>query len=150
MLFRSLELCYAPPFGTARDVVNFAGLVGLNIIHSCFKQVHVSQARDLVESDAFIIDVRGKAMYEKGHLINSINIPLGEIRDRIDEIPKDKPVYLHCRTGQTSYNAVKILNNLGYTNAINISGSFMGISFYEYYNDQVTNRKPIVTAYNFE
>lgn len=147
---KDLELCYAPPFGTARDVVNFAGLVGLNIIHSCFKQVHVHEVRELVENDAFIIDVRNKDEYEEGHLINSINIPLGEIRDRTDEIPKDRSVYLHCRTGQRSYNAVMALQHLGFDNAVNVSGSFMGISFFEYYNDQVQDRKPIVTAYNFE
>ncbi len=147
---KDLELCYAPPFGTARDVVNFSGLVGLNILHSCFKQVHVHEVRKLVENDAFIIDVREKDEYEEGHLINSINIPIGEIRDRLDEVPKDRPVYLHCRTGQRSYNAVRALQNLGFKNVINVSGSFMGISFFEYYNDQVTGRKPIVTAYNFE
>lgn len=147
---KDLELCYAPPFGTARDVVNFSGLVGLNILHSCFKQVHVHEVRKLVENDAFIIDVREKDEYEEGHLINSINIPIGEIRDRLDEVPKDRPVYLHCRTGQRSYNAVRALQNLGFKNVINVSGSFMGISFFEYYNDQVTGRKPIVTAYNFQ
>ncbi len=64
---KDLELCYAPPFGTARDVVNFAALVGLNILHSCFKQVHVDEVRDLVESGAYIIDVREKEEFEKGH-----------------------------------------------------------------------------------
>src|SRR5699024_6289248 len=113
---KDLELCYAPPFGTARDVVNFSGLVGLNILHSCFKQVHVHEVRKLVENDAFIIDVREKDEYEEGHLINSINIPIGEIRDRLDEVPKDRPVYLHCRTGQRSYNAVRALQNLGFKN----------------------------------
>lgn len=147
---KDLELCYAPPFGTARDVVNFAGLVGLNILHSCFKQVHVHEVRDLVENDAYIIDVRDEDEYAEGHLINSKNIPLGEIRDRLDEIPKDQPVYLHCRTGQRSYNAVMALQHLGFDNVVNISGSFMGVSFFEYYNDQVQDRKPIVTDYNFE
>lgn len=147
---KDLELCYAPPFGTARDVVNFAALVGLNILHSCFKQVHVHEVRDLVENDAYIIDVRDKEEFEEGHLINAKNIPLGEIRDRLDEIPKDRPVYLHCRTAQRSYNAVMALQHLGFDNVVNVSGSFMGISFFEYYNDQVTDRKPIVTNYNFE
>lgn len=147
---KDLELCYAPPFGTARDVVNFAALVGLNILHSVYKQVHVTKVRDLVEKGAYIIDVRDKDEFEKGHLINAINIPLGEIRDRIDEIPRDRTVYLHCRSSQRSYNVVMVLQNLGFENVYNISGSFMGISFYEYYNDKVTGREPIVTEYNFE
>lgn len=147
---KDLELCYAPPFGTARDVVNFAGLVGLNILHSVFKQVHVDEVRDLVENDAFIIDARHPEEYDEGHLINAVNIPLGEIRDRLEEIPKDEPVYIHCRTGQRSYNAVVALQNLGYKNVVNIAGGFMGVSFFEYYNDQVLDRKPIVSSYKVE
>ncbi len=87
---------------------------------------------------------------KKDIIINAVNIPLGEIRDRIDEIPKDRPVYLHCRSGQRSYNAVMALQHLGFDNVYNVSGSFMGLSFFEYYNDKVTGRKPIVTEYNFE
>lgn len=147
---KDLELCYAPPFGNARDVVNFAALVGLNILHSCFKQVHVHEVRKLVEEDAYIIDVRNKDEFELGHLINAKNIPLVEIRDRVDEIPKDRPVYLHCKTGQTSYNAVMALQHMGFDNVYNVAGSFIGISYFEYYNDKATGRKPIVTDYNFE
>lgn len=146
---KDLELCYAPPFGTARDVVNLAALVGLNILHSCFKQVHVDEVRELVERGAYIIDVRGKEEFEKGHLINAVNIPLDELRDRIDEIPRNRPVYLQCRSGQTSYNVVMALQHLGFDNVYNVSGSFLGISFFEYFNDKTTGRKPIVTDYNF-
>lgn len=144
---KDLELCYAPPFGTARDVVNFAGLVGLNILHSVFKQVHVDEIRDLVEDGAYIIDVRNPEEYEVAHIVGAVNIPLAEIRDRLDEIPKDRPVYLHCRTGQRSYNAIVALQHLGFDNVINISGGFLGIALFEYYNDKVIDRKPIVTAY---
>lgn len=147
---KDLELCYAPPFGTARDVVNFAALVGLNVLHSCFKQVHVDEIRELVEKEAYIIDVREKEEFEQGHIINAVNIPLGEIRDRIDEIPKDRPVYLHCRSGQRSYNAVMALQHLGFDNIYNVAGSFLGLSYFEYYNDKTMGRKPIVTEYNFQ
>ena len=147
---KDLELCYAPPFGTARDVVNLAALVGLNILHSCFKQVHVTEVRDLVENNEYIVDVRSKEDFEKGHLINAVNIPITQIRDRLEEIPKDRPVYVHCRSGQTSYNAVLALQHLGFDNVYNVSGSFLGISYFEYFNDNVSGRKPIVTDYNFE
>ena len=147
---KDLELCYAPTFGTARDVVNFAGLVGLNILHSVFKQVHVHEVRELVESGAYIIDVRNKEEYDESHIKTAVNIPLCEIRDRIDEIPRDKPVYLHCRTSQRSYNALMALQQLGFDNIWNISGSFMGLSFFEYFNDVSEDREPIVTGYNFE
>jgi len=146
---KELELCYAPLFGTAKDVVNFAALVGLNLLYGRFKQVPVTKIRELVENNAFIVDVRENAEFTNGHLKNSVNIPLSEIRGRLDEIPKDKPVYLHCRSSQRSYNAVMALQNVGYDNVINISGSYLGICCYEYYQDQVTGRKKIVTEYNF-
>lgn len=147
---KELELCYAPLFGTAKDVVNHAALVGLNLLYGRFRQVPVTMVRELVETNACIIDVREKHEYEAGHLNTSVNIPLSELRDRMNEIPKDKPVYLHCRSSQRSYNAVMALQNSGYNNVINISGSYLGICCYEYYQDQVTGREKIVTEYNFK
>jgi len=131
------------------NVDNFAALVGLNLLYGKFRQVPVTIVRELVENDEFIVDVREKHEYEQGHLKNSVNIPLSEIRERMSEIPKDKPVYLHCRSSQRSYNAVMALQNSGYDNVINISGSYLGICCYEYYQDQVTGRAKIVTEYNF-
>ncbi|MFW5992147.1 MAG: FAD-dependent oxidoreductase [Halanaerobiaceae bacterium] len=147
---KELELCYAPLFGTAKDVVNHAALVALNLLNGQFEQVPVTEVRDLVENDAFIVDVRERDEYEEGHLKNAVNIPLSEFRDRVDEIPEDEPVYLHCRSSQRSYNAVMALQGMGYDNVYNISGSFLGACCYEYYQDQVTDRDKIVTEYNFE
>lgn len=146
---KELELCYAPLFGTAKDVVNHAALVALNILNGQFRQVPVTKVRELVEDNAFIIDVREKDEYEQGHLKNAVNIPLSEFRNRLDEIPNDIPVYLHCRSSQRSYNAVMALQNMGYDNVCNISGSYLGICCYEYFQDQVTGREKIVTEYNF-
>ncbi len=75
---------------------------------------------------------------------------VGEFRQRLDEIPKDQPVYIHCRSGQRSYNMVMALQNLGYQNVYNISGSYLGVNLYEYYSDLVTGRDKIVTEYNFK
>lgn len=147
---KELELSYSPMFSTARDVVNIAALVGLNILHGSYKQVHVSEVRELVESGAVIIDVREKNEFANGHLVNAINIPLSELRERMDEIPRDKPVYVHCRSGQRSYNAVMALQGNGFTNVANVSGSFLGICLYEYFNDVATGREKIVTEYNFK
>ncbi|CAM3704099.1 FAD-dependent oxidoreductase [Erysipelothrix urinaevulpis] len=146
---KELELCYAPPFGTAKDVVNHAALVGLNLLYGRFEQVRVDEVRGLVESGAFIIDVREEDEYALGHLINAVNIPLSQIRDRIDEIPTDKPVYVHCRSSQRSYNALLALKGNGIENVFNISGSYLGICCHEYFNDQMTGREKIVTEYNF-
>ena len=146
---KNLELCYSPVFGTARDVVNQAALVAENILYGRFRQVPVTQVRSLVEEQAFIVDVREKGEYEVGHLKGSVNIPLSELRERTDEIPKDRPVYLHCRSSQRSYNALMALQGRGYENVVNISGSFLGICLYEYYNDVAMGREKIVTEYNF-
>jgi len=146
---KDLELCYAPPFSTAKDVVNYAGYVGSNLLNGEFKQINVDKVRDLVENNSYIIDVRERGEYANGHIKGSINIPLSELRKRTNEIPQDKPVYLHCRTGQRSYNAVLALQNLGFDNIYNITGSFLGISLYEYFNDKTQNRESIVTEYNF-
>lgn len=147
---KDLELCYAPPFGTAKDITNFAGYIATNLMNDDFRQVHFHEVRELVENGAFIIDVREKDEYDLSHLNTSVNIPMSEIRERINEIPKDRPVYIHCRSGQRSYNVCLLLSHLGFTNIWNISAGFMGISFYEFFNDKAMNRKPILTNYNFD
>ncbi|HEL1583513.1 TPA: FAD-dependent oxidoreductase [Streptococcus suis] len=147
---KDLELCYAPAFSTAKDVVNFAGIVGLNYLNGDYKQVPVTSVRQLVDEGAFILDVRGKEAFDKSHVIGAVNIPLDEIRERLEEIPKDRPVYIHCRTSWNSYYAIRALKGYGFENIINIQGSFLALSYYEYFKDRTTDRKPIVTGYNFD
>lgn len=147
---KELELSYSPMFSTAKDVVNLAALVATNLMAGRFEQVRVSDVRNLVEAGAHIVDVREENEFAQGALKGAVNIPLSQLRERMNEIPKDEPVYMHCRSAQRSYNAVMALNNSGYTNVKNISGSFLGICLYEYYNDTVKQREPIVTAYNFK
>jgi NADPH-dependent 2,4-dienoyl-CoA reductase/sulfur reductase-like enzyme/rhodanese-related sulfurtransferase len=144
-----LELCYAPPFSTAKDVVNMAGYVATNLLENRFKQISVAQIRELVQQDALILDVREAAELAKGRIINSLHIPLSELRARVNELPRDQAIYIHCRSGQRSYNAVLALQNLGYTQVFNLAGGFLSLSFYEAFNDQDLKRTPIVTAYNF-
>ena len=146
---KDVELCYAPPFSTAKDAENMAALVALNVLNGKFRQVHVSDVRGLVEKGAYILDVREEGELRGGRIKGSHNIPLSALRERMNEIPKDVPVYVHCRSSQRSYYAVCCLQGYGYDNVVNISGSFLGISFYEYFNDKTTGREPIVTKYNF-
>lgn len=146
---KETELCYAPVIGTAKDAVHMAALVGLNILDGRFRQVPVSAVRGLVESGAYIVDVREKGEYAASHLKNAVNIPLSELRARMNEIPKDRPVYLHCRSSQRSYNAIMALQQNGFGNVINIAGSYLGICLYEYAQDVLEGREKIVTAYNF-
>lgn len=141
---RDLELTYAPPYGTAKDVVNHAGYVGTNLLENRFKQVNIDKVRELIEKKAYIIDVRERGEFAQGRIKSAINIPLSELRDRIDEIPRNIPVYLHCRTGQRSYNAALALQNLGYDNVTNITGSYLALYEYEYYNSKVNNIEKII------
>jgi len=147
---KELELSYSPMFSTARDIVNLAALVAQNQLYGHYKQVNVDEVRGLVENNAYFLDVRERNEFEAGHLIHAHNIPLSELRERLDEIPQDRPVYVHCRSGQRSYNAVMTLQNNGFSNVFNVAGSFLGICLYEYFTDTTTNRDKIVTAYNFK
>lgn len=145
----SFEHCYAPLFSTAKDVVNMAALVGLNVLRGDVKQVHLSDIRPLVESGAYIVDVREEGEFAAGHIKGAHNVPLSQLHQRLAEIPKDRPVYLHCRTSQRSYYAYRTLVLNGYDNVTNLSGSFLGLCLEEYFNDVTTGREPIVTKYNF-
>lgn len=146
----NLELCYQPKFSTAKNAVNMAGLVATNILNEEFYQISASQVRRLVEQHELIIDVREPDEYAKGHVVSAINIPMSEFRERLDEFPRDKPIYIHCLSGQRSYNVARALMNLGYTNVYNIAGSFMAICEYEYFNDQVQPRESIIDTYWFD
>jgi len=147
---KNAELCYAPVVSTAKDATNMAALVGLNLLHGAYRQVPLTKVRELVETNACIIDVREPGEYNAGHLINAVNIPLSQLRQRMDEIPKDRPVYLHCRSSQRSYNAVMALQHCGFTNVYNIAGSYLAICLYEYPQDVLFGREKIVTEYNFK
>ncbi len=146
----ALDLAYQPEFATAKNAVQTAGLVATNILNDEYHQVPVSAVRGLVEKGATIIDTREPAEFAAGHIRGARNIPLSQFRKRLTEIPTDEPVYLHCLSSQRSYNVVRALVNLGYTNVFNIVGSFLGLSEYEYYHDQVSNREPLVDHYRFD
>ena len=146
----NFEHCYAPLFSTAKDVVHMAALVAENVRSGRVTQVHVDKVRELVENGAYIVDVRQPEEFAQGHIKGAHNIPTTQLRQRLAEIPRDVPVYLHCRSSQRSYYACCCLKGNGFDNVINISGSFLGISLYEYFTDKTQGRTPIVTAYNFE
>jgi NADPH-dependent 2,4-dienoyl-CoA reductase/sulfur reductase-like enzyme/rhodanese-related sulfurtransferase len=125
-----LELCYAPHFGTSKDVVNYLGYIAGNLIRKEFKQVPFYEIKSLLSQNSQIIDVRENEEYKIGHFKGSIHIPLESLRDRLDLIDKSRPVYLHCLSGQRSYVGTKVLQQLGY-DVFNIAGSYMFGSVYE-------------------
>jgi rhodanese-related sulfurtransferase len=150
MDLKDLELAYAPAFSTARDVVSQGALVACSVSDGLYDQVMFTQVRGLVEQGAYFVDVRTAGEFARAHIKGSVNIPLSHLRERLEEIPRDRPVYMLCRTGQRSYNAVRALKQRGWEQVYNVAGSFMALSWYEYYRDQTSGREPIVTAYEFE
>ena len=147
---KDLELTYSPVFSTARDVVNQAALSACDAREGLVNQVMFTQVRALRQSGAFIVDVREEDEFADGHIKGAANIPLSRFRERMGEIPKDRPVYLHCRTGQRSYNAARVLTQSGWEYVFNVAGSFLALSWFEFYRDQAEGREPILTAYQFD
>ena len=82
---KDMTLCYSPVYSTAKDPVNQAALVAINVLEGQLRQVHVSEVRSLVESGAYIVDVREEGEYAEGHLVGSHNIPLTQLRARMEE-----------------------------------------------------------------
>ena len=125
-----LELCYAPSFGTGKDVVNKMGYIASNLNEGAFKQVRFSDVYDLLAAGEQVIDVRETIEYQAGHIDGTVNIPMSSIRQRLDELDKTKPVYVHCRTGERSYNMTLMLQANGF-DAKNIAGSYEFVKTYE-------------------
>lgn len=112
----SLELCYAPPFGSAKDPINMLGFVAENISTGKFNQFFWHDVKRLpLDGSVTLLDVRTKAEIEGGKINGFISIPLDELREHLDELPKDKPVFIHCHSGLRSYIACRILTGYGYT-----------------------------------
>ena len=123
-----LEQAYAPPFSSAKDPVAIAGYVAEDILTGTVKPVYWRDLRDIRLEDEFLLDVRTPDEFSLGSLPGAINIPLDEIRDRMDEIPKDKPVYVFCAVGLRGYLAYRILVQHGYDKVRNLSG---GLKLYK-------------------
>lgn len=128
------ELCYAPPYSSAKDAVNILGMNADNILRGLLKPAYFE---DLENS--YLIDVRQKEIFEISTIERAVNIPIAQLRNRINEVPRDKKVILFCNTGYTSYNASRILIQNGFNNVYSLCG---GISLYK---ELVKDKKGILT-----
>lgn len=118
-----LELSYAPPFGSAKDIVNMAGYAAMNIIEGMSENIQWHELRKLQDDGAFVLDVRDDAELKAGRLSNATHIPLSELRERMDEIPADDLIIVSCHSGLRSYLAERILKQNGF-NVRNLDGAF--------------------------
>ncbi len=128
------ELCYAPPYSSAKDAVNILGMNADNILRGLLKPAYFE---DLENS--YLIDVRQREIFEISTIEGAVNIPIAQLRNRINEVPRDKKVILFCNTGYTSYNASRILIQNGFNNVYSLCG---GISLYK---ELVKDKKGILT-----
>lgn len=119
-----LELCYAPPYSSAKDPVNMAGFVAENIISGKVKQFFWHDVENLPrDGSVTLLDVRTATERARGHIDGFMHIPLDSLRERINELPKDKPVYVHCHSGLRSYIACRILAGNGF-DCYNLAGGW--------------------------
>ena len=121
---KDLDLAYAPPYSSAKDPVNMAGFMIDNLANGTLKQWHLADAAELPhDGSVTLLDTRTVEEYHCGHIEDFINIPVDELRERLDEISKDKPVYVICQSGLRSYIACRILAGNGF-DCYNFSGGF--------------------------
>ena len=118
-----LEHAYAPPYSSAKDPVNMAGFVAENILN---KKSRIIQWRELAElpADTIRIDVRTHDEYKLGTIPGFINIPVDELREHLDELPKEKPIVVTCAVGLRGYLAYRILVQNGFKHVRNLSGGY--------------------------
>lgn len=119
-----LELCYAPPFSSAKDPVNMAGYVAENILAGEVKIFHWHDVKEIQQDDnAILLDVRTEMEYENGSISGFKNIPLDELRSRLSELDKAKKIYVTCQIGLRGYLACRILSQNGF-DCYNLSGGY--------------------------
>jgi rhodanese-related sulfurtransferase len=118
-----LELGYAPPYGSTRDPVNIIGFVASNILRGDVKTINWNEIDELDRSQDFLLDVRNPAELAGGSIEGVVNIPLWQLRDRLNEIPRDRRIVVCCQAGQRAYFACRILTQRGF-DAVNLSGGY--------------------------
>ena len=118
-----LELSYAPPYSSAKDPVNMVGYAASNIVDGFVETVQWHEIDHIVENGGYLIDVREPNELKQGMIKGSIHIPLDELRDRLDEVPVDKEIYITCQLGMRGYVAARMLMEKGYK-VKNVDGGF--------------------------
>ena len=114
------ELCYAPQYGGAKDPVNFAGMIASNVVR---RDMELAPWSDLGSTSAFLLDVREPHEFRAGAIPGAVNIPLGELRARVAELPPSKEIWVNCQVGQRAYYACRILAAHGFR-VRNLSGGY--------------------------
>ncbi|PJI07975.1 MULTISPECIES: DsrE/DsrF/DrsH-like family protein [Clostridium] len=133
-----LELSYAPPYSSAKDPVNMAGFAAENVLTGKAEVITAEEFLDMNREDTLVIDVRTKIEYENGNVAGAVNIPVDSLRDRIDEIDKDKEIIVYCQVGLRGYIAQRILKQKGFK-VKNLTGGYKSLSVLSF-KPEVANR----------
>ena len=146
-----LEHAYAPPYSSAKDPVNMAGFVAENFLN---KKSRIIQWRELAElpADTIRIDVRTHDEYKLGTIPGFINIPVDELREHLDELPKEKPIVVTCAVGLRGYLAYRILVQNGFKHVRNLSGGYKTWSVATAPIKEIVSHKPEIpesTSYGY-
>jgi rhodanese-related sulfurtransferase len=117
-----MELCYAPQFGSAKDPVNMAGFVAAGLLRGVHPQTDWEAVGASAEKP-LVLDVRTSTEYAAGHVPGALNVPVDELRSRLAEVPRDRPVVAYCQVGQRGYLATRVLRQAGF-DASNLGGGY--------------------------
>ena len=132
------------------DILNLLALTALGKDKEVSTDVEAKDIETLSKNKEFLLDVREEYEYQAGHVKGAINLPLREILSQKDSLPKDRDIYVYCRTAHRSSDAVNFLKSLGFDKVHNVEGGFIDISFNEYHKDKGNLENSIVTNYNFD
>ena len=132
------------------DILNILALSAISKSEENSTNVEANNIENLLKNKEFLLDVREEYEYQDGHIKGAINLPLREILEKKDTLPKDKDIYVYCRSGHRSTDAVNFLKSLGFEKVHNVDGGFIDISFNEYHKDKGNLENSIVTNYNFD
>lgn len=122
------ELCYAPQYGHAKDPVNMAGFIAAGVVRGDQPVIHA----DAIDGSdrQFLLDVRSEGEFAQGGVPGAVNISIETLRERLDELPKDKPIVTYCKVGQRGYLATRLLSQQGFQ-AMNLSGGYLSWQAFE-------------------
>jgi rhodanese-related sulfurtransferase len=131
-----MDFAYSPPFSSANDPLNVAAFAGLNDISGYAPLIGAEEARKLLEKNAagpagervLLLDVRNLNEYETSHVRGAVNIPVDELRFRLNEVSREAPILVHCRSGFRSHLALRILKENGWKNVRNVTGGYVAIA----------------------
>ena len=132
-----IEHAYAPPFASAKDPIAIAGYVAQNILTNKMPVVYWEDVLNVDAEKAILLDVRTEDEFSLGSIPGAINIPLDDLRDRLNELPLDKQIIVFCAIGLRGYLALNILLQRGFENSVNLSG---GLKTFEAATYKIENK----------